>query len=118
MTTIEFPFEEISPKTFLGTDTITGILMSGVAVLESADPGEPSQFHVKRVYLDAGNGTYRLSPVDNEKWLYDAIVKEIYDDTGKLGRAAQDAFDEAVQAEREPDPDRAYDEWRDHQSAA
>lgn len=114
MTVIEFPFEEVSPRTFAG-DEITGLMLYGTAVLESDDPSTPSHFRIKTIHLDSRNGTYRLSPTDREKWLYDAICAEIYNDVGALGRAAQDAFDDAVMAEREPDPDRAYEERRDRQ---
>jgi hypothetical protein len=54
--------------------------------------------------------------VSHREWLFEAIKKILESDRTAHGRHAQECFDEEVDARSEPDPDRAYEERRDHQA--
>jgi hypothetical protein len=114
MVEITIEFEEISPVE--NGHLVDGIMLCGRATLTSADPTERHSFRVTRIELGSARRPYRLSPHGAYRGLHEAICAEIYNDRSATGRAAQDAFAEAADAECEPDLDRAYDERRDHQA--
>lgn len=114
----EFEFEQLTPV--IDNSIVKGMLLSGTAKLVSNDPiSEPHEFYVKSVDLDGMRlvADNRLTGVTtfNGK-LFKAIADIIHNDRHPLGHAAQEEFSEVVEESRQPDPDRAYDERRDHQA--
>jgi hypothetical protein len=101
---IQFQFEELSPRDENGKPII-GMMLYGTATLSSDDPDfDKYAFVVSSIRLDAENafGSYALSGVGGHKWLWDQITRELYNDSCHIGRAAHEAFREAVDGSSEP----------------
>lgn len=94
-----FEFEELVP--ILDDRIVTGMMLYGKAILESADPSEPHEFFVSSVELDGGfvltpsggvpNGHHSIS-----KDLFKAVAAVIQNPKHPIGKAAQMGFGEAV----------------------
>lgn len=119
----DFEFEELCPV--IDGIAVKGMMLFGTATLAQNDPGgDPADFYVKEIRLDGGLRLTRSGdgilgfPDQFRKSLFHAAVRQIEDDRTAVGRAAREHFDEEVADIRKPDPDRAYDEWRDRQMEA
>lgn len=93
MTTIDYAFEELSPRDESGRQ-IPGMILYGKATLGTDDADfDKYAFEVTRIELDGG---YRLSKVGSTKWLWDKIQFELYNQKTHIGRDAHEAFRAAV----------------------
>lgn len=115
----QYEFEELCPQ--IDGYHVNGMMLFGTAELVSSDPiSEPHEFYVRKVVLAGGLTLQsKLTPnghVSHREWLFEAIKKILESDRTAHGIAAQECFDEEVDARSEPDPDRAYEERRDHQA--
>jgi hypothetical protein len=103
---MRLPFEELRIP-----DYGDSVLIEGVAHLEECD----ESFEVTAIELS--NGRW-LRPVregqSRDAHLFRAIASVIYDQTSPEGAQAAELWAEETADRRRGDPDRAYDERRDH----
>ena len=95
----EFEFDDLTPV--INDRIVTGMMLKGTAILESANPYEPHEFYVSKVVLDGGlvltpnggvpNGHHSLT-----KDLFKAVADIIHNDKHHIGKAAQAEFGDAV----------------------
>lgn len=91
MTSITFTFEELSPRK--NGRLIDGCMLYGTATLETEDEAfDKYGFIVTEIELDGG---YSLSKL-GDAWLWKVITDEIYAEKTAIGRAAAEAFRDAV----------------------
>jgi len=103
---LKFGFDELQTQAFG-----IGALFYGTAYLQSAGDGD---FWVNSIELD--NGTWLHSVREGQTLnalMYREIAAVLYDESTPYGAKAAEAWREAWNEYRQPDPDRAYDERRD-----
>ncbi len=89
MTTVQFSFEELSPRDE-HRRPIHGIMLYGTATLTTDDPDfDKYGFVITDVVYEGGFTAAK-------GWLLDQVKAEIYNETTVIGRAAHEAFREAV----------------------
>ncbi|MGX5719883.1 hypothetical protein [Shinella zoogloeoides] len=121
---ITVDFEEVEPV--IEGIKVEGMPLYGTATLASSDPwGEPHEFYVKEIVLNGSGRGFRLDkdgtgamgfPSPFRKVLFKALEDALTNDKTDLGKFMQASFSEAVRDAKEGNPDRAYDERRDHQA--
>jgi hypothetical protein len=98
-TAIEFEFEELVPV--LEDRIVTGMMLYGKAVLESADPSDAHEFFVSSVELDGGlvltpSGGVPAGHHSISKDLFKAVAAIIQNPKHPIGKQAQMEFGEAA----------------------
>lgn len=109
--TIDFPFDELPVKVCDVYDA--SLLAYGHAELTDAGPGYEREFYVSAIKLDSGARLTKGSLETFEGQLFRRIADEIQNDRCKIGQAAAEAWAEAYEQSRQPDPDDARDRRRD-----
>lgn len=94
-----FEFEELVP--ILEDRIVTGMMLYGKAILESADPSEPHEFFVSSVELDGGlvltsSGGVPKGHHSISKDLFKAVAAVIQNPKHPIGARAQMEFGEAA----------------------
>ena len=120
-TSIEFPFEEVTPIASNGA-AITGIMLAGTAELESSrdydrhDPDSAHEFYVSSVTIEGGQSiTWKHAkafPLSADAFFFKAIAFAVEDDED-----AQEAFSKQVEQDAQDDAegraDYLYEQARD-----
>jgi len=109
MTNIEFQFEEATPIASNGA-AITGIMLAGVAELESSrdydrhDPDAAHEFYVSSVTIEGGQSITlnhaKTFPHSADAFFFNAVAFAVEDDTD-----AQEAFSKQVEKDAQDEED-------------
>jgi hypothetical protein len=109
--TIDFPFDELPVMVCDVYDM--SLLAYGHAELTDAGHGYEGEFYVSAIKLDSGARLTKGSLETFEGQLFRRIADEIQNDRCPIGRSAAEAWAEALEQSRQPDPDDARDRRRD-----
>ncbi len=113
--TIDFPFDELPVKVCDVYDM--SLLAYGTAELTASGDDPEDGFYVSEIKLDSGALLKRPSKINSsggfEGELFSRIADVIENPKSKIGQHAEEAFAEAWEEARQPDPDDARDRRRD-----